>query len=359
MRRLAILACAIGSIVLAGRVCAQSIEPITERRMEQLIGQLSGDEWARREGAERMLMLAPTGLLPTIESRLAAGRMSPEQRIRLQRVGLRLFSRLPRAAMGIQFANRNDQAPAEISTTLPDFDASRVLRGGDVITRMDGQAIRTGLDLRSAIISHDPGELVGVTVTRDDRVVQVSFALGSYARLNNAALNEAVLAQAWRWRLARRLSPGAATPEPPIEPPFESPDGRVASGGVPSDTASRASMTVYQLGAVAAVAAGRSHTTPATAGFASATLITDASDRRPRPRNADRARMLSNRADTLRRRASMLQQQIAFLDRALESADDPEIKQRLSEQRIAFATRHQVILRDILQLQRFIDALGR
>ena len=148
MRRLAILACAIGSIVLAGRVCAQSIEPITERRVEQLIGQLAGDEWARREGAGRMLMLAPTGLLPTIESRLAAGRMGPEQRIRLQRVGLRLFGRLPRAAMGIQFANRNDQAPAEISTTLPDFDASRGLRGGDVITRMDGQAIRTGLDLR-------------------------------------------------------------------------------------------------------------------------------------------------------------------------------------------------------------------
>ncbi|MCH9057650.1 MAG: hypothetical protein IIB55_03375, partial [Planctomycetes bacterium] len=47
------------------------------------------------------------------------------------------------------------------------------------------------------------------------------------------------------------------------------------------------------------------------------------------------------------------------LDRKLESADDPEIKQQLSEQRIAFATRRQVILRDILQLQRFIDALGR
>ena len=292
---------------------------------------------------------------------MAEGRMSPEQRIRLERVGLRLFIRLPRAAMGIQFANRNDRTPAEISTTLPDFDASRVLLGGDIITRLDGQEIRTGMDLRWAIISHDPGELVGVTVTRDDRVVQVSLTLGSYARLHNAALNEAVLAQAWRWRLARRLSAGATTPEPPIEPPFDSPDGRVASGGVPSDAASPASMTVYQLGAVAAVAAGRSHTSSPTARFAPATRLGDASGRgrRQRADNADRIRIYRAQAYALRRSASMLQQQITFLDRAIESADDPKIKQQRTEQRDDLATRHQVILREILQLQSFIDMLGR
>jgi putative serine protease PepD len=53
------------------------------------------------------------------------------------------------------------------------------LQQGDVVTAVNGTAIKTGSELAGAIASHQPGESVTLTVTRDGQSRQVSVTLGT------------------------------------------------------------------------------------------------------------------------------------------------------------------------------------
>jgi S1-C subfamily serine protease len=55
----------------------------------------------------------------------------------------------------------------------------QLLTGGDVVTEVDGRAVRSSEDLRKALDTHEPGDVVALTVVRDGRELTVKVTLGN------------------------------------------------------------------------------------------------------------------------------------------------------------------------------------
>jgi len=66
---------------------------------------------------------------------------------------------------------------AEVRAGTPAADAG--LRGGDVVTRIDGEVVRSADALRSSIDARKPGETVELTVRRDGSTRTLKVTLGS------------------------------------------------------------------------------------------------------------------------------------------------------------------------------------
>jgi putative serine protease PepD len=89
--------------------------------------------------------------------------------------------RIERPYLGVSSAPH--PAGARIRTVNPGSPAERAgLRPGDVITRVDGRAVRDPEDVSRAISSKEPGDLIGVTVLRAGRERSEKVELGTRPR---------------------------------------------------------------------------------------------------------------------------------------------------------------------------------
>jgi len=215
-------------------------------RVNRLVSELDADTWQKRhEAFESLLDLAWLDLR-AVEPLLESSNLSPEARVRLERVAFEMFRQSPRAGMGIGFGGPTGGG-VSIGRTVPGFDASRVLRPNDIILEADGHQINETLDLQAAIVSTEPGHVMRLLVRRPgEGLLRLECEMGSYEELGNPGpVDERVLHAAWRLRRARR---DADRDQPsPIELPAPQPhrssspsseetvaaaDARVSPGGV-------------------------------------------------------------------------------------------------------------------------------
>jgi len=83
------------------------------------------------------------------------------------------------AFLGVGVATSSDPAGVRVTTVVASGPASGAgLKQGDVITAIDGTAVKTEAALRKAIAAHNPGDDVKVTYTRDGAEKTVTVSLG-------------------------------------------------------------------------------------------------------------------------------------------------------------------------------------
>jgi putative serine protease PepD len=51
--------------------------------------------------------------------------------------------------------------------------------GGDIVTKVDGKAIRTGEQLATLVAAHKPGDEIKLTIVRDGKVQALTVKLGN------------------------------------------------------------------------------------------------------------------------------------------------------------------------------------
>jgi hypothetical protein len=175
-----------------------------------LVARLGDPEWSVREDAARRLEVHPSpneALLRVLDQ----DELDEEQRQRLMNViALRIVFQ-PRGALGIRMNTRmgfadGGIAGVEITQLIAGLPAERVLRVGDVITRIDDREIRVNTDLITHVQRMQPGQIIDVRVLRPRTLpageapgaewihldgdrwfepVEVEFALGSYEKLGD------------------------------------------------------------------------------------------------------------------------------------------------------------------------------
>lgn len=166
-------------------------QPLTEPaelddELMALVSKLDHPDFETREQATEALFEArPT--LSELQTLLAAGFLSPEQRNRLVLVARRKLLEEPRGALGIRMQPRvrNIDRPRlmeaqinrgiepqprlvmmEVMDLLPDLPARRVLKIGDRITHVDGETLTNSDSLIRYVQERRPGETVKLTVER-------------------------------------------------------------------------------------------------------------------------------------------------------------------------------------------------
>ncbi len=146
-----------------------------------LVNLLDGGEWAIREEAARSLEAHPTrdeALLRILDQ----DELTEEQRQRLMNVIARRILLRERGALGIRMNTRvgfaeGGIAGVEITQLIAGLPAERVLKVGDVITRIDERDIRVNTDLITHVQRMQPGQVIDVRVLRP-RALPVGEAPG-------------------------------------------------------------------------------------------------------------------------------------------------------------------------------------
>lgn len=179
-------------------------------RVLELVAALDAEDWNARETATRALRqveASAEALLKVLERE----QLSEEQRQRLMGVVTHRIRKRPRGAMGIKMlpiAGIGDAfaGGVEVTEVIEGLPAERVLRPGDVIVRIDERPIQNNSDLIDHVQRMLPGRVIAVKILRPHRLpdgvqgepdwidagsglafepIDVEFALGSYARLND------------------------------------------------------------------------------------------------------------------------------------------------------------------------------
>ena len=75
--------------------------------------------------------------------------------------------------MGVTVAEEQGVTGVTLDGTIADTPADKAgLVAGDVITAVDGVTVLTLAELKAIVTSHDPGDVITVTYTDGDGVVQ-------------------------------------------------------------------------------------------------------------------------------------------------------------------------------------------
>lgn len=216
------LAAAAGSLLVAaaGIAPAQAPSPgeaavaeqggaAAEAGLSELIRSLDSEQWAERQQAEDALREALADLA-TLEEALSEieHELSPEARRRLTQLGEEVFLRSPRPGVGISFSRDAASDGVRIDSTVRGFDADEHLKRGDIIVSFGGIPTPDDEQMRTAIMVHDPEDVVEVTVRRDNEIVPVQLRLGWFRDLNPASArqpDQAAMRRAWAMRAAGHL----------------------------------------------------------------------------------------------------------------------------------------------------------
>jgi S1-C subfamily serine protease len=84
------------------------------------------------------------------------------------------------AFLGVSVENAANNAGAGVTGVQPGSPAANAgLKTGDVITKVDDTTVHSAADLIQAIRSHEPGDDVTVTYTRDGNSAQAKVTLGN------------------------------------------------------------------------------------------------------------------------------------------------------------------------------------
>ena len=180
--------------------------------LRELVARFDDPDWRTREEASRRLEAHPAddqALLRILDQ----DELSEEQRQRLMGAIARRILLRERGAIGIRMNTRGgfgDRAVRGIEVTqlIPGLPAERVLKVGDVITRIDDREIRGNSDLITHVQRMPPGRVIEVVVLRPRAVapgqapnpawirgegdrwferIDVEFALGSFEKLGDTA----------------------------------------------------------------------------------------------------------------------------------------------------------------------------
>lgn len=183
--------------------------PAAGEDLASMISMLNSDVLAERENAENWLRSAEEVSLNELLETLVAGELSPEQTLRITHAARARFSARDPGALGVQFDNFNDDGGgAFITGTIENFAAAEFLKAGDQIRSMDGMPVLGYHDVRAAILSRDPGEVIEVGIVRAGQNLMFKIPLAEYSKLperqnGRSGPNESDLEAAWRVRLAR------------------------------------------------------------------------------------------------------------------------------------------------------------
>ncbi len=192
------------SVPLVALLAAPSAGAPPELRA--LIQRLDADVLADREDAQQRLMNDPRFGIDEVGAMLREDGLSPEQRRRLERAALNLFRLAPRAGMGVHFVPTPEGIV--INSTVPEFPVSEVLRAGDLIVEVDGEAVAGDRAFQEAILSYRPGETMRLVYLREGERREAEVRLGSYMDLaSRQRLDDDVLRGAMRVRFRRVLGP--------------------------------------------------------------------------------------------------------------------------------------------------------
>ncbi len=178
--------------------------------VREIVAEFDSAEWTAREDASRRLEAHPApdeALLRVLDQ----DELSEEQRQRLMSViATRIINR-PRGAIGIRMNTRPGFGGGaiegvEVTQLIEGLPAERVLKVGDVISRIDERDIRNNSDLIDHVQRMSPGQVIQVRVMRPRAVaqeaaagagwirdeggrwfepVEVEFALGSFEKLGD------------------------------------------------------------------------------------------------------------------------------------------------------------------------------
>lgn len=201
-----------------------------------LVTKLDAPDLATRESATRALRLhvegglhadaaiTPETQLTLLLEQFRTRELTLEQKTRLSLVARDLFIMTDRAGMGVSFAMEMGEDGVGIAGTVRQagFYAHEVLKPGDVIRAADGIPVRSRAEMRAAVLSHDPGEVMELTLLRGGTIRKVNLKLGSFAKLDRPELPEnSTLDRAWNLRLNREMAqrPAAAAHAQPADQP--------------------------------------------------------------------------------------------------------------------------------------------
>ncbi len=189
------------------------LEPAQVRpTFDRYIADLASPNFATRQAASTHLSANEQFTLEMLESALKRPDLTLEARYRLFGIARQRFFRSPRAALGFKFGGQLRDRVV-VGETFANFPSFKLLEVGDMIVGADGTKIEGPSGqamLQSIIISHDPGEILRLTIRRGPRKLDLDVPLGKFADLDNAGagLFEDRLARAWRIRAQSRM--GAA-----------------------------------------------------------------------------------------------------------------------------------------------------
>lgn len=134
------------------------------------VADLDSREFAQRQAASARLAESAV-TTEEIFAVLVRGNLNDEQRERLLTVAREKVLALPRGALGIRMQVSGDirNPGVEVQALLPGMPASRVLKSGDRIERIDDKPIASSNDLVEIIQSKLPGDSVKLLVARQQR----------------------------------------------------------------------------------------------------------------------------------------------------------------------------------------------
>ncbi len=213
--------CLIGASVPLAAARQPVVQPPTPEVLEQAVKDMASDDVVLRMDAQRRVSEGVSFRLRDVETVLKSGKLTPEQRLRLEVVAYRRFCNEPRAALGVQSSFQDlGQRGVLLSMVMPGFPASETLRPGDRILVVDGQAITDISLMRPVVIAHDPGDEVPVVLIRDGANVTLKVKLGKYsdlsrdARGGSQAMTPDMLEGAWEFRAMTYQKAGASDAKP-------------------------------------------------------------------------------------------------------------------------------------------------
>jgi len=183
------------SIALAMSVCQASAQP--DEHVRGLVDQLDSQSWLERDLATLDLATSLEEIsLNELEFYLGDMTLSHEQRTRLVLACQQRFQTHPKGGLGVSFGVIRVGAIEVVPIrNNPNFPASEMLNPGDVIARVGDKILMNSFDLRSHILSREPGEMLPVTVIRNGQPIKMELPLGSYGELTGAARLEPGIAR--------------------------------------------------------------------------------------------------------------------------------------------------------------------
>lgn len=142
---------------------------VVDPELVRLARGLDAEHFADREAArEAILARKPTP--EEIMALLLREDLGDESRHQLVSILRERILYAPRGALGIRMENVPDrEGGVRITGLVPGMPAEKVLKPGDVIRRIDDNAVRSTVDLVNAVQSLPPGVEVKVTVRRTTR----------------------------------------------------------------------------------------------------------------------------------------------------------------------------------------------
>lgn len=215
--------CLIGAMASVAAARQPVLAPVkaTPEVLEQAVKDMASDDVVLRMDAQRRVSEGVSFRLRDVEAVLKSGKLTPEQRLRLEVVAYKRFCNEPRAALGVQSSFQDlGQRGVLLSMVMPGFPASETLRPGDRILVVDGQAITDISLMRPVVIAHDPGDEVPVVLIRDGVTVTLKVKLGKYsdlsrdARGGSQAMTPDMLEGAWEFRAMTYEKAGASDVKP-------------------------------------------------------------------------------------------------------------------------------------------------